>query len=51
VKDGYIYDRFKAGKYNKFKMEDIEGAEIQEQYSRVILNVKEITNAFLPTGK
>jgi hypothetical protein len=40
VKDGYIYDRFKAGKYNKFKMEDIEGAEIQEQYSRVIFKCK-----------
>ncbi len=40
VKDGYIYDRFKAGKYNKFKMEDIEGAVIQEQYSRVIFKCK-----------
>ena len=40
VKDGYIYDRFKAGKYNKFKMEDIQGAEIQEQYSRVIFKCK-----------
>lgn len=40
VKDGYIYDRFKAGKYNKFKMEDMEGAEIQTQYSRVIFKCK-----------
>jgi hypothetical protein len=40
VKDGYIYDRFKAGKYNKFKMEDIEGAVIQEQYKRVIFKCK-----------
>jgi hypothetical protein len=40
IKDGYIYDRFKAGKYNKFKMEDIQGAEIQEQYSRVIFKCK-----------
>lgn len=40
VKDGYIYDRFKAGKYNKFKMEDMEGAVIQEQYSRVIFKCK-----------
>ena len=40
VKDGYIFDRFKAGKYNKFKMEDIEGAVIQEQYSRVIFKCK-----------
>lgn len=40
VKDGYIYDRFKAGKYNKFKMEDIEGAVIQEEYKRVIYKCK-----------
>jgi hypothetical protein len=40
VKDGYIYIRFKAGKYNKFKMEDMEGAVIQEQYSRVIFRCK-----------
>lgn len=40
VKDGYIYDRFKAGKYDKFKMEDIEGAVIQAQYSRVIFKCK-----------
>jgi hypothetical protein len=40
VKDGYIYDRFKAGKYNKFKMEDMEGAVIQEQYKRVIFKCK-----------
>lgn len=40
VKNGYIYDRFKAGKYNKFKMEDMEGAVIQEQYSRVIFKCK-----------
>jgi hypothetical protein len=40
VKDGYIFDRFKAGKYNKFKMEDIEGAVIQEQYKRVIFKCK-----------
>ncbi len=40
VKDGYIYDRFKAGKYNKFKMEDMEGAVMQEQYSRVIFKCK-----------
>ncbi|HRH57632.1 MAG TPA: hypothetical protein PLS10_08275, partial [Chitinophagales bacterium] len=40
VKDGYIYDRFKAGKYNKFKMEDMEGAVIQEQYNRVIFKCK-----------
>lgn len=40
VKDGFIYMRFKAGKYNKFKMEDMEGAIIQEQYNRVILKCK-----------
>jgi hypothetical protein len=40
VKDGYIYERFKAGKYNKFKMEDMEGAVIQQQYSRVIFKCK-----------
>ncbi|HMW13098.1 MAG TPA: hypothetical protein PKK18_11655 [Chitinophagales bacterium] len=40
VKDGYIYDRFKAGKYNKFKMEDMEGAVIQPEYSRVIFKCK-----------
>jgi hypothetical protein len=40
VKDGYIYERFKAGKYNKFKMEDMEGAVIQEQYNRVIFKCK-----------
>jgi len=40
VKDGYIYDRFKAGKYNKFKMEDMEGAIIETQYSRVIFKCK-----------
>jgi hypothetical protein len=40
VKDGYIYDRFKAGKYNKFKMEDMEGAIVQPEYSRVIFKCK-----------
>lgn len=40
VKDGYIYDRFKAGKYNKFRMEDMEGAVIQSEYSRVIFKCK-----------
>ncbi|MBK9328795.1 MAG: hypothetical protein IPM95_05610 [Sphingobacteriales bacterium] len=40
VNDGYINDRFKAGKYNKFKMEDMEAAVIQEQYSRVIFKCK-----------
>jgi len=41
VKDGHIYIRFKAGKYNKFKMEDIEGAVIQPQYARVIFKCKD----------
>lgn len=40
VKDGYIYIRFKANKFNKFRMEDMEGAIIQEQYSRVIFKCK-----------
>jgi hypothetical protein len=40
VKDGYVYDRFKAGKYNKFKPEDIEGAVVQKEYKRVILKCK-----------
>ena len=35
-----IYMRFKAGKYNKFKMEDMQGAVIQEEYKRVILKCK-----------
>jgi len=40
VKDGYVYDWFKAGKYNKFKMEDIEGAVVEEKFNRVILKCK-----------
>lgn len=40
LKDGYIYQRFKAGKYNKFRMEDMEGALVQTQYSRVIFKCK-----------
>ncbi|MCB0508073.1 MAG: hypothetical protein KDD21_07235 [Bacteroidetes bacterium] len=40
VKGGYIYERFKAGKYNKFKMEDIEGAIVQPEYFRVIFKCK-----------
>ncbi|MCC6515267.1 MAG: hypothetical protein IT275_02830 [Chitinophagales bacterium] len=55
VKDGYIYDRFKAGKYNKFKMEDMEGAVIQEEYKRVILKCKGtnkcIETDWKPNGK
>lgn len=54
VKDGYIYMRFKAGKYNKFKMEDMEGAVIQEQYNRVILKCKSgtcITTDWKENGK
>jgi len=54
VKDGYIYDRFKAGKYNKFKMEDMEGAIIQAEYSRVIFKCKTgdcISTDWKPNGK
>ncbi|MES2431758.1 MAG: hypothetical protein V4556_12535 [Bacteroidota bacterium] len=40
VKDGYIYNQFKSGKYNKYKMEDMEGAVIQEEYQRVIFKCK-----------
>lgn len=35
-----IFLRFKKGKYNKIKMEDIQGAVIQEDYSRVIFKCK-----------
>ncbi|HQO32234.1 MAG TPA: hypothetical protein PK534_08515 [Chitinophagales bacterium] len=54
VKDGYIYDRFKAGKYNKFKMEDIEGAVIQSEFSRVIFKCKSgncIETDWKPNGR
>ncbi len=35
-----IYMRFKAGKYNKFKAADMQGAVIQEEYKRVIFKCK-----------
>ncbi len=40
IKDEDIYLRFKAGKYDKFEMEEMEGAIIQEEYKRVIFKCK-----------
>lgn len=55
VKDGYIYQRFKAGKYNRFKMEDIEGAFADEYKQKVILKCKDnnscIETDWEPNGK
>ncbi len=40
VSDDYVREIFKSGKYIYFRMEDIEGAEIQEKNNRVILKCK-----------
>lgn len=53
--DGYIWLRFKSGNYNKFRMEDMEGAVIQEQYQRVIFKCrgdqKCISTDWKPNGR
>lgn len=40
VNNGYIYVRFQSGKYDKFRMEDMEGAIVEENYYRVIFKCK-----------
>lgn len=40
VKDKVVYLNFKFGKFNRYNIDDIDYAEIQEQYTRVILPCK-----------
>ncbi len=38
VKDGYLYDRFKSGKYSKAYISDLSMAEVKEPGKEVIIN-------------